>query len=58
MMKIRNKTCTNCGNLHKSLGSNKTYKCEKCNVIMERDVNGARNILLKNHKLIKLKINE
>ena len=50
------KTCTNCGNLHKSLGSNKTYKCKKCEIVIDRDVNGARNILLKNHKLIKLKI--
>ena len=50
------KTCTNCGNLHKTLGSNKIYKCEKCDIVIDRDVNGARNILLKNHKLIKLKI--
>jgi len=52
------KTCTKCGNLHKTLGSNKTYNCKKCNMVIDRDVNGARNILLKNHKLIKLKINE
>lgn len=51
------KTCTKCGNLHKTLGSNKTYKCVKCNMVIDRDVNGARNILLKNYKLIKLKIN-
>ena len=51
------KTCTKCGNLHKTLGSNKTYNCKKCNMVIDRDVNGARNILLKNHKLIKLKIN-
>jgi IS605 OrfB family transposase len=50
------KTCTNCGNLHKTLGSNKTYTCEKCNIVIDRDVNGARKILLKNYKLIELKI--
>ena len=50
------KTCTNYGNLHKTLGSNKTYTCEKCNIVIDRDVNGARNILLKNYKLIELKI--
>lgn len=50
------KTCTNCGNLHKTLGSNKIYKCEKCDIVIDRDINGARNILLKNHKLIKLKV--
>jgi putative transposase len=45
------KTCTNCGNLHKTLGSNKTYNCKKCNMVIDRDVNGARNILLKTHKI-------
>ena len=38
-------TCTYCGNLRKT--SNKTYKCTHCNIVMDRDVMGARNILLK-----------
>ena len=41
------KTCTCCGNLHNKLGSNKIYNCIKCNLSIDRDINGARNILLK-----------
>ena len=31
----------------KDLGCVKIYNCEKCKTKIERDVNGARNILLK-----------
>lgn len=41
------KTCTKCGNLKHDLGSSKIYECTKCNNIINRDINGARNILLK-----------
>jgi transposase len=41
------KTCTNCGNLKYNLGGSKTYWCKKCDIKIDRDVNGARNILLK-----------
>ena len=41
------KTCTNCGNISINLGGKRIYNCEKCNIKIDRDINGARNILLK-----------
>jgi putative transposase len=45
------RTCGKCGTINKDLGSNKLFKCvnEKCKTEIDRDVNGARNILLKNY---------
>jgi len=43
------KTCTNCGKLNDVKGS-EVYKCKVCNIIIDRDVNGSRNILIKNLK--------
>lgn len=41
------KTCSKCGNIHTKLGGNKTFKCPECGHILDRDFNGAFNILLK-----------
>lgn len=41
------KTCGNCGELNEKLGSNKTFECQKCKIVIDRDCNGCRNILLK-----------
>ncbi|MFM2394371.1 MAG: Heterosigma akashiwo virus 01 [Bacteroidota bacterium] len=41
------KTCGNCGILNNNLGSNKIFQCDNCNLKIDRDYNGARNILLK-----------
>lgn len=41
------KTCSNCGFIKYNLHSNKTFKCDDCGIIIDRDINGARNILLK-----------
>tara|TARA_R110002049_G_scaffold1641_4_gene12503 strand:- start:25892 stop:26941 length:1050 start_codon:yes stop_codon:yes gene_type:complete len=41
------KTCTGCGNIDRDLGSSKTYDCKKCKLCIDRDINGARNILLR-----------
>lgn len=41
------KTCTRCGNVKLDLGINDTYNCDKCKLVIDRDVNGARNIMLK-----------
>ena len=42
------KTCTGCGMWQPDLGGNKEYKCknESCGLVINRDVNGARNNLL------------
>lgn len=42
------KTCTKCGHIDNELGSKKVYKCKKCGLVIDRDLNGARNIMLKN----------
>lgn len=41
------KTCGSCGFLHNKLGGNKTFKCPSCQVVRDRDDNGARNIWLR-----------
>ncbi len=41
------KTCGNCGHIHHKLGGNKIFKCPHCGIQISRDVNGARNILLR-----------
>jgi len=43
------KTCTRCGNIKWDLGIAKVYKCKKCELVIERDYNGARNIMLRNN---------
>ena len=40
------KTCGNCGNLE-NIGLKKTFRCGKCETELDRDLNGARNILLR-----------
>lgn len=41
------KTCGLCGELHQTLGANKVFVCPNCKFTVDRDANGARNILLK-----------
>lgn len=42
------KTCGKCGWIHEKLGGNKVFNCQKCGIKIDRDYNGARNIMLKN----------
>ena len=52
------KTCSCCGDVHTSLGGNKIFKCQKCKSIMDRDVNGAKNIFLKNCEVLDLMVHQ
>lgn len=47
------KTCSCCGSLV-NIGSAETFKCHGCNYIADRDVNGARNILLKHMRVVSI----
>jgi len=40
-------TCGKCGILNKKVGSKKIFKCNECKYTIGRDINGARNILIK-----------
>ncbi len=42
------KCCSACGIINHKLGSNKVFKCGSCGWTIDRDRNGARNILIKN----------
>lgn len=41
------KTCGLCGNIHHELEGNKVFECPSCGWVVDRDVNGSRNILLR-----------
>jgi putative transposase len=41
------KTCGQCGTIREDLGSAKVFKCRECGLLIDRDHNGARNILLR-----------
>jgi putative transposase len=41
------KTCGKCGVINNSLGGNKTFTCKSCGFKADRDINGARNIMLR-----------
>lgn len=39
--------CSKCGNIKKELGGEKVYKCNECGIKVDRDMNSARNIIIK-----------
>jgi IS605 OrfB family transposase len=41
---LTSKCCSNCKNIKDDLGSSKIYKCKKCNLILDRDINASINI--------------
>ena len=40
------KTCSWCGNIQ-NIGGSEMYKCKKCDIKIDRDINGARGIFLR-----------
>jgi transposase len=48
------KTCGNCFKVKENLGGSKEYKCNNCKVEIDRDVNGARNIMILNYKKMEI----
>lgn len=44
---LTSKTCGNCGFIKNNLGGSEIFSCENCGLITDRDVNGARNILIR-----------
>lgn len=41
------KTCTSCGHIHTRLGGARVFRCSSCGVVMDRDANAAKGILLR-----------
>jgi putative transposase len=41
------KTCGGCGWIKNNLGGGRTFKCDECKLVIDRDINGARNIAIK-----------
>jgi putative transposase len=46
------KTCSCCGRINRNITSQKIFTCSECGLTMDRDVNAARNIYLKNEHLL------
>lgn len=41
------KTCGKCSALNYKLGSSEVFKCNDCDNVVDRDINGARNVVIK-----------
>jgi transposase len=41
------KTCGGCGEMNQTLGASKVFECKECGGCFDRDVNAARNMLVK-----------
>jgi len=46
------KTCSKCGRIKHELKGGRVYRCKHCGLDIGRDVNGARNIYIKNCSLL------
>jgi putative transposase len=43
---LTSKNCHNCLQTNDNLGKSKLFVCENCNLVMDRDINASKNILL------------
>jgi|694.fasta_scaffold45340_2 IS605 OrfB family transposase len=50
------KTCSNCGILNNTLGISKVFNCGCCKKTIDRDANGAMNILIKHKMKLSVKL--
>ena len=41
------KTCSRCGAIRRNLGGARVFRCRSCGYVVDRDINGARGILLR-----------
>ena len=41
------RTCTRCGQINNNVKGNKEFTCNHCNLKIDRDINGSRNILIR-----------
>jgi transposase len=46
------KTCSQCGHVKHDLGGQSIYRCEVCYAVIDRDINGAKNVFIKNVELL------
>jgi transposase len=46
------KTCSGCGKINKELGGKEIFKCKKCELEIDRDLNVLRNIYILNIETI------
>ena len=41
------KTCSHCGEQNDNLGASKVFNCSQCTTVLDRDINAAKNIMLR-----------
>jgi putative transposase len=46
-------TCGVCGHINNAKG-NEVFKCSSCNLVLDRDVQGSRNIFIKNNPTLRV----
>ena len=50
---LTTKSCSCCGSINDKVGKSEEYNCPNCSLKLDRDVNSARNILIKGMTILK-----